>query len=330
MDASRRALLASAVLALGSAAVPALAADAAADYPNRPVTIITPFAAGSGPDAVLRLVSEKLARGWGQRVLIDNKPGGGGFIAIEAARRAAADGYTLLQTDSEHIGALPHLYKSRNFVTLDHFDPVAILFRTPFFIAVPADTKVQNVADLIAQAQAEPGRMSYGSWGVGSPGHLGGQQLQAMTGTQMEHVPYREVGQLYTNVGTGELAWAYGSIPSSQGVYQTGKIRYIAIAAPQRHPTLPDVPTVAEAGGPQGLYVNSFVPLLAPKGLPAAIAAKINAAVTQAVAEPDIRARYDSFAFEALDWSPEEIRKQSQAKFEEYGELVSKGNISLE
>lgn len=136
----------------------------AADYPSKPVTLVTPFAAGSGPDAVLRLVSDKLSRLWNQRVVIDNRPGGGGFIAIDQARRGAPDGYTLLQLDSEHIAALPHLYKSRNFVTLQHFDPVASLFRTPFFVAVGTDSKWKNMGDLIAAAKANPDGIVYGSW----------------------------------------------------------------------------------------------------------------------------------------------------------------------
>lgn len=303
---------------------------AAADFPSKPVTLVTPFAAGSGPDAVLRLVSDKLSRLWNQRVLIDNRPGGGGFIAIEQARRAAPDGYTLLQLDSEHIAALPHLYKSRNFVTLQHFDPVASLFRTPFFVAVGADSKYKTMTDLIADAKAHPGQVSYGSWGVGSPGHLGGQQLDALTGTRMQHVPYREVSQLFANVGTGEVPWSFASIPSSQGIYKAGKLRYIAVAAAKRVPQMPDVPTMAEAGGPPSLEVNSFVSLLAPKGVPAAVKAKINADVAKVIADPEIRARFDTFAFEPLAWSPEEIERNAEAKSKVYGELVRIGNISLE
>jgi len=321
-----RALLAG-VLAL-TAATGAMAQ--AGDFPNKPVTLVTPFAAGSGPDAVLRLVSDKLSRLWGQRVLIDNKPGGGGFIAIDQARRAAPDGYTLLQLDSEHIAALPHLYKSRNFVTLQHFDPVASLFRTPFFVAVPTDSKWKTMGDLVAAAKAQPGQISYGSWGVGSPGHLGAQQLESLTGTHMQHVPYREVSQLFANVGSGEVAWSFASLPSSQGIYKAGKLRYIAIAAPQRIPQMPDVPTMAESGGPAGLEVNSFVSLLTPKGVPAAIRARINADVAKVIADPEIRARFDTFAFEPLAWSPEEIERNAEAKSKIYGELVRRGNISLE
>ncbi len=305
-------------------------AQAAVDYPTKPVTIVTPFAAGSGPDAVLRLVSDKLGKLWNQRVTIDNKPGGGGFIAIDAARRAAPDGYTLIQFDSEHLAALPHLYKSRNFVTLQHFDPVAALFRTPFFVAVSSESKWKSMRDLIADAKAKPGQITYGSWGVGSPGHLGGQQLDALTGTQMNHAPYREVSQLYANVGTGEVPWAFASIPSSQGIYKAGKLKYLAVAAKKRVPQMPDVPTMAESGGPAELEVNSFVSLLAPKGVPDAIKKKINADVAKVIADPEIRARFDTFAFEPLDWSPEEIARQAEIKSKVYGELVRRGNISLD
>jgi tripartite-type tricarboxylate transporter receptor subunit TctC len=321
------------LIAAGAAALlslPVAAQAPAADFPSKPVTIVTPFAAGSGPDAVLRLVSDKLGRLWNQRVLVDNKPGGGGFIAIEQARRAAPDGYTLLQLDSEHIAALPHLYKSRNFVTLQHFDPVASLFRTPFFVAVPTDSKWKTMGDLVAAAKAQPGQISYGSWGVGSPGHLGAQQLESLTGTHMQHVPYREVSQLFANVGSGEVAWSFASLPSSQGIYKAGKLRYIAIAAPRRIPQMPDVPTMAESGGPAGLEVNSFVSLLTPKGVPAAIRARINADVAKVIADPEIRARFDTFAFEPLAWSPEEIERNAETKSKIYGELVRRGNISLE
>jgi tripartite-type tricarboxylate transporter receptor subunit TctC len=279
---------------------------------------------------VLRLISDKLAKLWNQRVVIDNKPGGGGFIAIELAKRAPADGYTLLQLDSEHLAALPHLYKARNFVTLNHFDAVASLFRTPFFVAVPTDSPWKSMGDLIASAKAKPGSVNYGSWGIGSPGHLGGQQLEALTGTDMQHVPYREVSQLFANVGAGDVAWSFASIPSSQGIYKAGKLRYLAVAAPKRIPQMPNVPTFAESGGPAGFEVSSFVSLVALKGVPDAVRAKINADVAKVIADPDIRARFDTFAFEPLAWSPEEINRNAEAKSKIYGELVRRGNISLD
>ncbi len=324
----QRHFLISAVCALSSAAaLPVLAQNT---YPSKAVTITTAFAAGSGPDAVLRQVSDKLSKLWNQPVLVNNKPGGGGFIAMDSVQRLPADGYNLLQLDSEHLAAVPYLYKSKNFVTLNTFDPVAPLFRTPFFIAVPTESKWQSVKDLLADAKSSPGKVSYGSWGIGSPGHLGGEEIELLNGVDMTHVAFREVSQLYTSVAAGDIQWAFASIPSSAGVFKAGKIRYIAIAAPKRVPQMPNVPTVAEAGGPKGLDVNSFVVLVAPKGLSAEVTARINADVQKVLADPDIKARYNTFAFEALNWSPEEIRKQADIKSKTYGKLVARKNISLE
>ncbi len=320
-------LLSAALVLTASVAVNA---QQAASFPNKPVNIVTAFAAGSGPDAVLRQISEKLSKIWNQPVNITNKPGGGGFIAIDAVQRMPADGYTLLQLDSEHLAALPHLYKSKNFVTLNNFDAVAPLFRTPFLVAVGTDSKWQNMKDLIAAAKAEPNKVSYGSWGVGSPGHLGGEQLELLTGTEMTHVSYREVSQLFTSVGSGDVNWSFASIPSSQGVFKAGKIRYIAVAAAKRLPQMPDVPTVAEAGGPAGFEVNSFVVLVAPKGMASDLKTKINADVLKAVSDPEVKARYNTFAFETINWSPEDIRKNADAKSKIYDQLVKRKNISLD
>lgn len=300
------------------------------NFPNKPVTIVTAFAPGSGPDAVLRQVADKLSKMWGQPILINNKPGGGGFIAIEATKRMPADGYTLLQLDSEHLSALPFLYKSKGFVTLNTYDPVVALFRTPFFVAVPTDSKWKNMKDLIADAKSQPNKISYGSWGIGSPGHLGGEQLEMLTSIEMLHVAYREVSQLFTSVSSGDVQWSFSSIPSSQGFYKAGKIRYIAVAANKRVPQMPDVPTVHEAGGPAGFEVNSFVVLVAPKGIPADIQMKINKDVQKVIADPDVKERYNTFAFETINWSPSEILKNADTKGKIYEKLVNRKNISLE
>ncbi len=326
---TRRQLAGLALAAITAALCHSVAAQPAA-FPSKAVNIVTAFPAGSGPDAVLRLVSEKLSRLWGQPVLVNNKPGGGGFIAIDATQRAPADGHTLVQFDSEHLAALPLLYKAKGYVTLNNFDPVAPLFRTPFFVAVPTDSKWQTMADLIAAAKAAPHKVNYGSWGIGSPGHLGGEQLELLSGLEMTHVPFREMAQLFTSVGSGELQWSFGSLPSSQGVYKAGKLRYIAVAAARRVPQMPNVPTVAEAGGPAALEVNSFVSLLAPKGIAADVKAKIHADVLKVLADPDVKSKFDAFAFETITWSPEQIRLNALAKGKVYEELVRRKSISLD
>ncbi len=327
----RKTFLAALIGAAAAAAVHLPAqAQSAVDFPNKPVTLFTAFAPGSGPDATLRLVADKLGRLWNQRVMVENRPGGGGFIAMEAARRTAADGYTLLQLDSDHLGAVPHLYKQRGAAAVGAFEPVASIFRTTFLVAVGTDSKWKTMSDLIAAAKAEPGRVTYGSWGVGSPGHLGAELLEDLTGIRMQHVPFREVSQLFPAVGSGDVGWSLGTLPSSSGAYKAGKLRYIAVASTKRLPQLPEVPTAQEAGAPAGFDVNAFVVLVAPKGLPAPVRAKINADMARVLADPEIKARFDTFAFEPISWSPEEIARAAEAKSRVYEGLVRKANISLE
>ena len=315
---------------LGAAAVFHAPAFAQSDYPNKPVTLVTAFAPGSGPDATLRLVAEKLGKLWNQRVQVENKPGGGGLIAMDAARRAAPDGYTLLRLDSDHLAAVPHLYKQRGADAVKSFEPVASIFRTNFLVAVPADSKFKTLADIVAAAKAAPGKVSYGSWGVGSPGHLGGTLLEMQTGIDMQHIPYREVSQLFMSVDAGDVSWSLGTLPSSSGAYKAGKLRYIAVASNKRLPQVPEVPTALEAGGPKDFDVNAFVVLVSPKGLAPALRAKINADVAKVLTDVEVKSRFDTFAFEPIAWSPEEIGRNAEAKSKVYEELVKKANISLE
>ncbi len=315
---------------IGAAAFAHLPAHAQADFPSKPVSLFTAFAPGSGPDATLRLVAEKLGKLWNQRVTVENRPGGGGFIAMDAAKRAPADGYTLLQLDSDHLAAVPHLYKQRGADAVKNFEPVASIFRTTFMVAVGSESKWKTMGDLIAAAKAEPGKITYGSWGVGSPGHLGAELLEELTGIRMQHVPYREVSQLFPAVATGDVAWSLGTLPSSSGAYKAGKLRYLAVASPKRLPQMPDVPTVQEAGAPAGFDVNAFVVLVAPKGLPVALRNKINADVAKVIADPEIKARFDTFAFEPITWTPEDITRGVEAKSKVYEILVKKANISLD
>ena len=319
-----------AIFLLSSLAHSQTPANDAAKFPAKSVTITTAFATGSGPDAVLRIIADKLSKLWGQSVIVNNKPGGGGFIAIDATRLLPPDGYNLLQLDSQHLAALPYLYKSKGFNTLQNFDPVAPMFSTPFFVAVAKDSKWQNMKDLIAAAKAEPNKIAYGSWGIGSPGHLGGEELELLTDTQMTHVAFREVSQLFTAVASNDVQWSFASIPSSKGFYDSGKLRYLAVAAPKRVPQLPNVPTMAEAGGPAKLDVNSFVTLLSPKGISKDVQQKIYNDVVKVLADPDVKERFNTFAYEIITWNPAEIRKNAEAKSKIYEKLVSRKNISLE
>jgi tripartite-type tricarboxylate transporter receptor subunit TctC len=302
----------------------------AQQYPTKPVRVITPFPSGAGPDSVLRVVGEKLSKMWGQQVIVENRPGANGFIAIEAAKKAAPDGYTLVQMDDTHLALQPHLYKKIPYDINKDFDPVGTLFRTYFFVVVPASSPWKDMKDLIAAAKAKKGDLTYGSWFVGSPGHVGAAMLEAATDTKMTHVPFKEMSQLYTAVGNNDVAWAFGSAASSGPLYRAGKVKYIAVAAPRRVAGFESIPTVAEAGGPAGFEVKAWVALFAPHGTPPAIIAKINQDLAKALAEPDVRERFASFGFEPYASPPAESTANIAADSKRYGDIVKRANISIE
>lgn len=319
-------LLVSAVLAAAALVQPA----AAQQFPAKPVRVITPFPAGSGPDSVVRLVGDKLSKAWGQQLIVENRPGANGFIAIEAAKKAAPDGYTLVQMDDAHMAVQPLLYKQLPYDIAKDFDPVATLFRTYFFVVTPADSSWKSMADLISAAKAKRGELTYGSWFIGSPGHLGAALLEGATQTQMTHVPFKEMTQLYAAVGNNDVAWAFGSAASAGPMYRAKKVKFLAVAAPRRIAGFPDVPTVAEAGGPANFDVRAWVALLAPRGTPKAVIAKINADVAKALSEPDVRERLGGFAFEPFSSSPEEITRAIDADSRKYAEVIKRAKISLD
>lgn len=323
---SRRCLLAAAACAAFASSAQAQKTD----FPNRPVTVIVAFSAGSGPDVLTRMITNRLSAIWGQTVVVDNRPGGAGFVAIEAGRRTAADGYTMIMLDSEHLSAVPHLYKSRNFDPFKLLDLTAPLFRTNFIVAVPAQSPWNSMSDLLNAAKAKPNSINYSSWGIGSPGHLGGEWLDTLAGTKMSHVPFKDTGQMLNAVASGEVQWSFTSIPSSMGHYKAGKLKYLAVSSPSRMPQIPNVPTMTQSGGPANLELNSFGVFTAPKGIPAAVRDKIHADVLKVLAEPEIRSRLEGFAFEPLLWSLDEVHRVVKGKSDVYRDLVTKANIVLE
>jgi len=299
-------------------------------FPTRAVTIVSTFSAGSGPDAMMRAVAEKLALQWKTPVVIENRPGGAGFIAINAARAAAPDGHTLLLHDGDALSALPHLFKSRNFHVFDAFEPVGVLYSTPFFVVVSSSSPWKTVGDLLAAAKAKPAKVSYGTWGVGSTAHLQSALLETQAGVRMLHVPYKEMGQLYTGVSTGETDWALGAMASTEFVYRSGRVRYLAVTSAHRLPAMPEVPTLAESGGPASAVPSGFVALMAPKGTPAAVLDSINKDLLAAVSSPDVRARFKTFNFEATPWSGAQMRRAIEARSAVYEEVVRQNGIKLD
>lgn len=312
------------------AATTALPVAAQSAYPSKPVRVVVPYSAGSGPDSVVRQVGEKLARDWNQQVVIDNKPGANGWLAIGEAKRAPADGYALMAVAATHMALQPNLYKQLPFDPVKDFEPVAPLYSTNFIIVVGANSPWKNVAELMAAAKAKPDAVAYGSWGMGSEAHLGAAMLEAAGNLQMRHIPFKELPQLYTAVSSGEVDWAFGTAATVGPLFRAGKVKMLAYAGAKRLAGYADVPTVAEAGGPAGFELRTWVALYAPKGTPAPAIERINAGVAKALAEPDIRERFAGFGFEAWTAPSAALTKAAEADTRRYAEIVKRNSIALD
>jgi len=291
-------------------------------FPSKPVRLIAPYSAGAAPVTFTRLLADKLAKAWSQPVLVDPRPGGSGFLAIEAVKSAAPDGHELLVASNSHVAINPALYKSLPYDPDKDLVPVAMFYRTPFFLVVSSAGPYQSVPALIAAAKANPGAVSYGSSYVGSPSHLGSAQFEYLTGTKMIHVPFRDQSQMYVGIANGDVGWAFSTLGSALPLMQAGRIKPIAIAARERLKTQPDVPTIGEAGGPAGLEVDSWLALMAPRGTPPEVVRRINAEVNRQLADPDVLAQMQKLGFEAAPGTPEQFAEVIRADAKKYGELV--------
>jgi len=305
-------------------------ANAAETYPSRPVKIITPFPPGSGPDAVVRLVAEKLNRAWGKSVVVDNRPGGNGFIALTAAKNSPPDGYTLAQASNAQLTTHTLIYRHLPYDPVKDFAPVTPLFRNSFFAIVGSNSPYKSVGELIAAAKGKPGAISYASEFVGSPGHLGALLLGSAAGVQMAHVPFKESTQLFAALANNEVNWGFSSAATASSALLAGRVKLLAVGMRTRLPAYPNVPTVAENGGPANFSLDAWTALLAPTGTPPAIVAQINQAVAAALSEADIRQRLETFGYEAWPMQPAEMTKLMQAETIRYADIIRSANISFD
>jgi tripartite-type tricarboxylate transporter receptor subunit TctC len=306
-------------------------AASAQSFPDRAVHVLLPFPAGTGPDVVMRKVGERLTQIWKQPVIIENRPGGNRFIAMTAAKRAPADGYNLVMVDYAIVSVLPHLFpKTIPFDSQKDFDAVAPMYTAYWFIAVPGDSKFRNVADLLAEAKAKQGAYTYGSSGVGSPMHLQAAMFENVTGTHMNHIPYKETPQIIVDVSRGEVGWAFTTGATAGALLKAKKVKFLAVGAPARHPAFPDVPTIAEAGGPANLDFRTWVALFAPHGVPKPVLDKLNADISAVLAAPEIRDELISMGLEASPGSAAGLSKLLADDLKKYGDLASHLKISLD
>ena len=303
---------------------------ACAQVPSGTVRISSTLPAGSGPDVVARMVAEKLQAKWGQPVVVDPKPGGAGVVAINAVKGQPPTGNDLVVVDVGNISINPLIFPKLAYNPEKDLVPVALLYKTAFFVAVAADGPYKSMKDLLAAANNKAAPLKYGSNAIGGPIHLASARLEGALGVEMLHVPYKETSQLYSGVSTSETNWSFGSIATSLPLVKAGKLRLLAVADAQRTPALPDVPTLEEAGGPKGLHALAWVALMAPRGTPGSVVAEINKAVNEALAQPDVKDKMANFGFVPGAQTPQQLSDLARDDRARYAEVVKRLKISID
>jgi tripartite-type tricarboxylate transporter receptor subunit TctC len=285
------------------------AAARAADWPERTIRMIVPFGAGSGADTVGRVFAEELAKALGQAVVVDNKGGAGGLMGTAEGARASADGYTLLLTSQGTTVFNMGLYKAPGYDPLRDLVPVTITGILPNVLVVAPTNPATNAADLIAQARAKPGELTYGSSGVGSSLHMSGVTLEQRTGVRLQHVPYRAAPAAVLAVVNGEVTMGFFNAPTVLGQIKAGKLKALAVTGKGRSVMLPDVPTMIEAGVPD-FVVAGWLGFALPANTPRAIVSRFNAEINRIAQSPEVKDKLLIQGFEMLPpGSPEAARK---------------------
>ncbi len=261
---------------------------AAQSYPSRPIRLIVPFPPGGTNELLSRIISQRLQEKWGQPVITENRPGAGGNIGADAVAKSAPDGYTLL-FGTNTLTMNPFLVKQMPFDVQKDLAPVAMIATTPFIVVVNNDLPVRSVPELIAYAKANPGKLSFGSPGTGTPHHLGTELFKTMAGVDMVHVPYKGSAQALTDVMTGQLHLMWVTINVGMPLVRTGKVRAIALGEPQRSATHKDLPTIAETL--PGYEVTAWYGVFAPAGTPPAIIDQLSAELVRVFQLPEVKER---------------------------------------
>jgi tripartite-type tricarboxylate transporter receptor subunit TctC len=289
------------------------AAAAAQTYPSKPIRFVVQAAAGGQTDIMARIVGQKLAQSWGQQVIVDNRPGAGGTIAMDFVAKSPPDGYTLGTAAMNTHGAATGLYPKLPYDAIKDFAPVVYAVATVSVLSVHPALPVRSLKELIALAKAKPGELTFASGGSGTSNHLFMELLKLETKTDIVHVPYKGSAPALTDVMAGQVSMIFDPMPPSLPLIKAGKLRPLAVSSGKRSPLLPNVPTVIEAGVPGYDYL-SWLSFVAPAGTPREVILKLNAEINRILQEPDVRERLNSLGMSAVGGTPEElgahIRKQ--------------------
>jgi tripartite-type tricarboxylate transporter receptor subunit TctC len=304
-------------------------AAAAQDYPTRPITLIVPYAAGGGNDAMARAMADRMGAALGQQMVIENRGGAGGSTATRQVARAAGDGYTLGLGGTGTLAVDPTLYPNVGYDPRRDFAPVGLIATSAMVLLVNPEVPAATLKDFIALAKSQPGRINFASAGSGSGMHLGTELLAYMAGISMVHIPYRGSGPALTDLVGGHVAVYLSSLAPAIGLLRAGKVRPLAVTGLARSKALPDVPTVAEAALP-GFEAVLHYGIVAPAGTPRAIVDKLNAAMRAALASPDVLARLDTDGAEPFPSTPEQYAADIDREETKWSEIVRRSGARAE
>ncbi len=308
-----------------AASAPALAQD----FPNRPITLVVPYTAGGGNDLMARMAGELMSKTLGQQIVIENRGGAGGSIATRQVAKAAPDGYTLGLGGTGTLAIDPTLYPNAGYDPRKDFAPVGLIAKSALVVLVNPALPVHSIAELIALAKKDPGKLNYASAGTGSGIHLGTVLFEMMAGITMTHIPYKGSGPALTDLIGGHVAIYFSSLPPAVGLVKDGKVRALAVTDSKRSAIFPDLPTVAEAGLP-GYDAVLHYGIVAPAGTPRPIIEKLSAALRTAVSSPELKEKVAADGAEPLPSSPEEYAADIDHEETKWSAVVKKSGAKAE
>jgi tripartite-type tricarboxylate transporter receptor subunit TctC len=295
-------------------------APLAQDYPSRPVKIIVPFAAGGPADVYARFLAQRLQDAMGQPFVVDDRPGGGSIVGTDAAAKSAPDGHTLLIMSNTHT-VNESLIPNKPFVLTRDFVPVAPINYSDLVMVVHPSVKAKTLAEFIALAKAEPGKLNYASSGPGTPYHMAGELFKAMAGVDIVHVPYKGSSGARTDIIGGQVQMMFDAVTTMSEHVKAGQVRALGTTGKVRSTVLPDVPTISEAGVP-GYEATIWIGLIAPKGTPPAIVNRLNAEITKIVARPEVKREWGAQGATAMTMTPEEFGRYIGADIVKWERIV--------
>jgi tripartite-type tricarboxylate transporter receptor subunit TctC len=314
---------------LASLLLSAAAAAQADAYPSRPVRLVVPYAPGGVSDITGRIVAQKMTELLGQSVVVENRAGAGGMVGTGSVARSAPDGYTIVLSSLSAYAIGPRLVKAPLYDPINDFTPIAAVALSPTILTINTALPFQNVRELIAYAKANPGKLTYGSSGIGSVAHISAEMLRASTGIELVHVPYKSAAQAYPDMISGSVSMVFDALPSAIQHIRSGKARPLAMMSDRRASLVPDVPTFAEAGYPEAT-LRLWVGLHGPANLPGAIVQKLNETAARAVAAPDVRERFTAVGADAYSTSPQQFAELVRADVERLGKMMAAAGIKPE